>query len=386
MTDTSFPYRMRLGLPYNYSVHFTRNAFRPDNELLARTLRAAPGAPHRALAFLDSGLAEAQPGLSDRLAGYCQAHSGTVELAAPPVVLPGGEQAKEGWGVVQRVLSELAAAGLCRHSFVLCAGGGALLDAVGLATALFHRGMRLVRMPSTALAQDDAGVGVKNGINLDGTKNAVGTFAPPFAVINDLALLRTLRRELVLDGIAEALKVALVRDGEFFRMLEQNAEALARADRDVVDQAVQRCAWLHLHHIASGGDPFERGSARPLDFGHWAGHRLEQLSGGALRHGQGVAVGMALDACYACRTGYLAPDELERVLGTLRRCGLPTQHELLADPDPVLVGLRQFQEHLGGPLTVTLPHGIGAKVEVHEMDRDILRACARHLMEHEERL
>jgi 3-dehydroquinate synthase len=277
------------------------------------------------------------------------------------------------------VLDQMARAGLCRHSVVLCAGGGALLDAVGLATTLFHRGLRLVRLPSTTLAQDDAGVGVKNGINVNGVKNAVGTFAPPFAVVNDLALLRTLRRELVLDGLAEALKVALVRDAGFFEMLERDAEALGRPEWDAVDRAVQRCARLHLEHIESGGDPFETGSARPLDFGHWAAHRLEQLSGGELRHGQAVALGMALDACYAHRTGHLAADELERVLRVLRRTGLPTRHELLEDPDPVLVGLRQFREHMGGPLTVVLPHSIGARVEVNEMDEKIVRESARYL-------
>jgi 3-dehydroquinate synthase len=331
--------------------------------------------------FLDDGLVAARPALPDEVRAWCRAHPGAIDPAGPPLVMPGGEQAKDGRHVVQGALEHMARARLCRHSFVLCVGGGALLDAVGLAAALFHRGLRLVRLPSTTLAQDDAGVGVKNGINLGGLKNAAGTFAPPFAVVNDLALLRTLPRELVLDGVAEAFKVALVRDAAFFELLERDAEALARPDWDAVDRAVQRCARLHLEHIESGGDPFEMGSARPLDFGHWAAHRMEQLSGGALRHGRAVAVGMALDACYAQRTGHLSPAERERVLGALRRAGLPTRHELLADLDSVLEGLRQFQEHLGGPLTVTLPHGIGARVEVHTMDEALLRECAQDLLE-----
>jgi 3-dehydroquinate synthase len=384
MSDSAqFPHRMRLSVPFHYPVHFTRQALSPDNDLLARLVRGAPAAPHRAMAFLDSGLVGGHPELPDRLVSYTHAHPNALELVGPPVIVPGGEGAKEGWHVVQGVLDQLARAGLCRHSFVICAGGGALLDAVGMAAALFHRGVRLVRMPSTTLAQDDAGVGVKNGINLGGVKNAAGTFAPPFAVVNDLALLRTLPRELVLDGVAEALKVALVRDAAFFEVLEQDARALAEPEWSAVDRAVRRCARLHLEHIESGGDPFETGSARPLDFGHWAAHRLEQLSGGRLRHGQAVAIGMALDACYAHHTGHLGADELERVLRTLRRSGLPTRHKLLAEPGPVLVGLRQFREHLGGRLTITLPHGIGARVDVNEMDENLLRDCARFLMREE---
>ena len=201
-----------------------------------------------------------------------------------------------------------------RHSFVLAIGGGALLDVVGFAAATLHRGVRLVRMPTTVLAQNDAGVGVKNGINAFGAKNLLGTFAPPFAVINDSRFLSTLDRRDQIAGMAEAVKVALIRDRGFFAWISAHADALAAFAPDAVDHLIQRCAELHLQHIACGGDPFEQGSARPLDFGHWAAHKLEMLTGHAVRHGEAVAIGIALDCGYSVEAGHLDDEEYRLIL------------------------------------------------------------------------
>src|SRR6185312_16684743 len=157
--------------------------------------------------------------------------------------------------------------------------------------------------PTTVLAQNDAGIGVKNGINAFGAKNMLGTFAAPFAVINDGRFLATLGERDRIAGMAEAVKVALVRDAKFFAWLRAAAPRLAAFDRDAVAQSIRRCAELHLAHIATGGDPFELGNARPLDFGHWAAHKLEVMTDHALRHGEAVALGMALDARYSVEAG-----------------------------------------------------------------------------------
>jgi 3-dehydroquinate synthase len=242
-----------------------------------------------------------------------------------------------------------------------------------------------VRLPSTTLAQDDAGVGVKNGINAAGMKNFAGAFAPPFAVINDASFLRTLPPALVLDGIAEAFKVAIIKDAAFFGRLEARAEGLDGSDWAAVEEAVQRCAMLHLDHIRTGGDPFETGSARPLDFGHWVAHRLEALSAYGLRHGQAVSIGIAVDSVYAWRKRYISRRELERILRAFRRANLPTRHELLRAREAdgrlsILAGLDHFREHLGGELTITLPRGLGNRIEVHEMDHEAIEWALDYLM------
>jgi len=367
----------------HYSVRFTRDAFVPGNPALAETL-TTDGPLRLALVYLDSGLVDCRPELPEAIEAYARAHGNALPLAAPPVVLPGGEVAKADWTTVRRVLVDLQTHRLCRHSFVLVVSGGALLDAVGLAASLFHRGVRLVRLPSTTLSQGDGGVGVKTGINLDDTKNALGTFAAPFAVLNDLDLLSTLPHDVMLDGVAEAFKVGIVRDAALFEFMEAAAERLGAGDSDAIGEVVRRSAVAHLEHIGAGGDPFELGTARPLDFGHWSAHRLESMSDYTVRHGHAVGVGIALDACYAVGSKLLTESERDRILDALTRTGLALYHPLLSERDAdgrlrILAGLDQFREHLGGALSVTLPDGIGRRVEVDSMDEARIGECIGEL-------
>jgi 3-dehydroquinate synthase len=363
----------------HYTVRFTHDAFAPGNPALAETL-TTDGPLRPALVYLDSGLVQCRPELPAAVEAYAAAHADALRLAAAPVVLPGGEAAKSDWQTVNRVLADLQTHRFCRHSFVLVVGGGALLDAAGLAASLFHRGVRLVRMPSTTLSQGDGGVGVKTGINLGDTKNALGTFAAPFAVLNDLALLGTLPHDVMLDGVAEAFKVGIVRDAALFAFMEDAAERLGAGEPGAIGETVRRSAVAHLEHIGAGGDPFELGTARPLDFGHWSAHRLESLSDYTVRHGQAVGIGIALDACYAAGVGLLTAVERDRILNALARTGLALCHPLLSARDAdgrlrILTGLGQFREHLGGALSVTLPNGIGRRVEVDTMDEARIAEC-----------
>src|SRR5262245_48475167 len=219
--------------------------------------------------------------------------------------------------------------GIDRHAFTIIIGGGAVLDAVGFATATTHRGVRTIRVPTTVLAQNDAGIGVKNGINAFGAKNFLGSFAPPWAVINDAAFLSTLPARDKRAGLAEAVKVSLIRDPVFFAWLREHAAGLHDFQHDLLVRSIRRGAELHLQHIALGGDPFELGSARPLDFGHWAAHKLESLSSHRLRHGEAVAIGMAIDTRYSVEAGLLSPEDGDIVIGLLRALGFDLWDEAL---------------------------------------------------------
>jgi 3-dehydroquinate synthase len=171
--------------------------------------------------------------------------------------------------------------------------------------------------------------------------------------------------------MAEAVKVGLIRDRALFDWLVANTAALVRFDQEAVEQSIRRCAELHLAHIATGGDPFERGNARPLDYGHWAAHKLEMLTEHELRHGEAVSIGMALDAHYAVLVGMLRPDDYAAIVALLRALGLPTWHDALRDPR-LLGGLDEFREHLGGELCITLLREIGRGVDVREIDRGLV--------------
>jgi 3-dehydroquinate synthase len=231
-----------------------------------------------------------------------------------------------------------------------------------------------VRFPTTTLSQGDGGVGVKNGVNFAGKKNWVGSFAVPHAIINDFCFLKTLPPRELRHGLIEALKVSLIRDAEFFETMEAHADDLAALLPASVEPVVRRSAELHVEHIAGCGDPFELGSARPLDFGHWAAHKLEQVSQFRIAHGEAVAIGMALDLLYSVRADILPREVALRIIALIERMGFATYAaELLentATGEPVILqGLEEFREHLGGQLTITLVPSIGSKVEVHEMNR-----------------
>lgn len=374
-------YLQRFEVPYEYPVYFTRNLFSPTNPLLADVLdRSGEGLRHRMLAYVDDGVAAADRKLIPALLAYLAGHSNVCELARPPETVPGGERTKNGWNVVQSIMATIGHAHLCRHSLILTIGGGSVLDMVGFAASLVHRGIRLIRVPTTVLAQCDAGVGVKNGMDEHGMKNFVGTFAPPFAVLVDFHFLRTLKPKYWTGGIAEAFKVALIKDARLFAYLCRHVRHLRRRDEATIEHVVKRTATLHLDHIRRGGDPFEFGSARPLDFGHWAAHKLEILSNYRLGHGQAVAIGVALDSCYAASKGFLTAAQRDRILDALAATGLPVWDELLEEKgdggeNVILRGLDEFREHLGGRLTITLPRGIGHKVEMHEVDTDCMNAC-----------
>ena len=371
-------YVQRFSVPYEFPVYFTENLFAPENPILAETLsRREAGKRHRCMVFVDEGLTVAVPRLLHDIGGYAARHANVMELVAPPFVVVGGEGVKNDLYHIEWMQGLVQEHRVDRHSFIIVIGGGAVLDAAGLVAATSHRGIRLIRIPTTVLSQNDSGIGVKNGVNLKGAKNFVGTFAPPFAVLNDLALLDHLPPREKIAGMAEAVKVALIRDGAFFGWLERNLDALSIFDRAAMAHMIRRCAELHMHQIGNGGDPFETGSARPLDFGHWSAHKLESLTRNHVRHGEAVAIGIALDTRYSVTAGLLAPGTEDRVAAMLELLGFRLWHPALetrsADgTNALLAGLREFQEHLGGELTITLLEDIGRGVEVHAMDEDMV--------------
>ena len=371
------PIAQSVDVTYHYPVIFTTGVFAADNLTLRDVCgRNATGGPSRVLVIVDRGISEAYPGLVDDVIAYCHRHAGTLHLIQAPMLVEGGEAVKNDHSTVDAIQQAINDGGIDRHNFVIVVGGGAVLDMAGFAAATAHRGVRLVRIPTTVLSQNDSGVGVKNSVNKFGKKNFLGTFAPPFAVIDDFAFLRGLPQREWLGGISEAIKVALLKDPAFFDFIEANATALVARDEEAMRWLVYRCAQLHLTHIATSGDPFEFGSSRPLDFGHWSAHKLEQLSDYRWRHGEAVAIGICVDVTYAQLNGLISAAERDRIISLFRALHLPTYapelSDHLGDPDSpanVLRGLNEFREHLGGQLTIMLLHGIGQGFEVHEIDQ-----------------
>lgn len=362
-----------FSVPFAFPLHFTQGVFAPDNVLFADIVRRLePARRHRVLFVLDANVVSANPALVADIERYAAAHAATLQLVGRPVVVPGGESVKNDLAHPLGVLQTINDVGLDRQSFVAVVGGGAVLDMVSFAAAIAHRGIRVLRLPTTVLAQADSGVGVKNSVNLFGKKNFIGTFVPPFAVINDLQFLESLSRRDRVSGVVEAVKVAVLKDAAFFDDMAAHAPRIA-ADSAILARVIRRSAELHLQHICGNGDPFELGSARPLDFGHWAAHKLEAITNHRLRHGEAVAIGMALDLTYSVRMGYLDRAVGTRITQVLEAIGFQLWDDALLQRDDdgrmtLLTGLREFREHLGGELHITLLRGIGDGFEVTAMD------------------
>ena len=372
-------YDFQIPVTFKHRIVFTRNAFSPENPDLAEIL--SEGGGRRAIAFIEDNVAAAWPGLPDEIQTYFL--DGDVEFRGTSV-FPGGEAAKADDALVREIWAAIDASHLDRHSYALVIGGGAFLDAVGYAAATAHRGVRLVRFPTTTLSQDDSGVGVKCAINAHGKKNWVGAFSVPYAVINDFSFLHTQDEQTRRAGLVEALKVALVKDRGFFDWIEENLTPLAALEPEVLEACVEKSALLHARHIATGGDPFETGSSRPLDFGHWAAHKLEAMTHYQLSHAPAVGIGLALDTLYSARSGLLKFSLANQILDVLDGLQLALYHPALDWLDDtgrrrVLDGLDEFREHLGGELTVLLLEDLGQGADVHQFDEVLLGECINEL-------
>lgn len=371
-----------FAVPFVHRLRFTRDVFEADADVLAALLEPSGSQPARAQFWLDENLAAARPDLVARVERFYQRYAGRIVRPGEVQFVPGGEAVKNDIHLLERMLKVLHAADLDRRSYVVVVGGGAVLDAVGFAASIAHRGIRLVRLPTTTLAQADSGLGVKNGVNLFEKKNWVGSFAVPWGVVNDAGLLATLSDRDFACGFAEAVKVSLLKSPEFFGELTQHARRIARREAEPAQSAIRQSARWHLDHITRGGDPFEAREARPLDFGHWSAHKLEVLSRFDLRHGEAVAIGVAIDTVYSALVHGLAPADADRTLRCLSELGFTLSHPTLADAETLFGGLEEFRQHLGGRLTLTMLEGVGRPIDVHEVDRPRMVEAIERVIEY----
>ncbi len=373
-----------IHLDLAHRIEFTRDLFSSENSVLADVIaKSDNGTCHRVVAFVDGGVVGGNQNLLRDISSWFSARDGELELVESPIVLPGGEPCKNDWSLVPEIWRDINQNSIDRHSFVMAVGGGAFLDLVGFAASTAHRGVRMIRIPTTSLSQGDGGVGVKNGVNFFGKKNWVGTFAVPYAVINDFSFLQTLDERSRRAGVIEAIKVAMIRSRDFYEKIEQCSSRLKGLDDDVLEMVIKRSAEEHVDHIATSGDPYELGSARPLDYGHWVAHKLEQISAFRIGHGEAVAIGMAVDLIYSKRIGLMSAEDCERALSLIESVGFSIYdselHRTESGRSIILRGLEEFREHLGGQLTITLVPEIGRKVELNEMDEEEILASIDEL-------
>lgn len=383
----TIPQKFSIG--YSYPVYFIDTLFDPGKNHFQHIFDECGIAEGSKFMFvIDSNVVRKNSTLIPSIELFFRMHA--YKLTGRPLMIQGGEASKNDFSIVHKILEEINKHGLDRQSYILAIGGGAVLDVVGFAAAIAHRGIRHIRIPTTVLAQNDSGVGVKNGINYFGKKNFIGSFAPPYAVVNDFAFLKTLSNREYRSGFSEAIKVGLIKDAAFFEFIEQHSGALNQRDENAIHELIYRCAKLHIQHIASG-DPFEQGSSRPLDFGHWSAHKIEQLTHFNVLHGEAVVMGICLDVIYSNLIGILSTDELMRILKLAKTLSFDLYHPCMELKNThtehlLLEGLQEFREHLGGRLTIMLLSKIGQGTEYHQIDDTLMLTAIASLKKYNESL
>jgi len=253
-----------------------------------------------------------------------------------------------------------------RRSLLVALGGGVVGDLTGFVASTYMRGIYFVQVPTTLLAQVDAGVGGKTGINLKG-KNTIGTFYQPKLILIDTQFLNTLPNPEYLNGLAEVIKYGMIYDADFFRLLEQNIEPIKARDQSLLQQVVKRCVEMKVSVVES--DEKEAGLRMILNFGHTFGHSIEKLTNYRIKHGFAVSIGMMMACKVASEmTGFNQTERLERLLKSL---GLPTSTKL--DIGSVVQETSKDKKAWYGKTVLVLPERIG-KVIVREVEQqDLLR-------------
>lgn len=375
-----------FAVPFVHRLRFTDDVLGEERSVLLDLLQPSGDQRPRVQFWLDECVAEAIPKLPDQIDDFRETNADRFYSRGNVQLVPGGEAVKNDIHILERILKCINHADLDRRSYMVVIGGGAVLDAVGFAAGIAHRGIRLIRLPTTTLAQADSGIGVKNSVNLFRKKNWIGSFAVPWAVINDASLLGTLPHRDFVCGFSEAVKVSLLKERGLFEELCESADRIRNRDWSVCEPFIRRSAIHHLNHITQGGDPFEALEARPLDYGHWSAHKLEVMTDFGLRHGEAVGIGVAVDTVYSSMVHGLPTEDADRVLHALARMGLPLDHPALHDTDELFNGLEEFRQHLGGRLTVTMLRGVGDPIDVHHIDeprmREAIETVAAFAREH----
>ncbi|MFC0042237.1 iron-containing alcohol dehydrogenase [Actinomadura rayongensis] len=361
-------WRVRAQQLVSYEVRIREHVFRPDR---ADVLEIGSG--RRRFVVVDHAV--------DLLHGAgIRAYFDHHGVESTVLTVRADESAKD-FGTAARIVEALDAFGLARRREpLIVVGGGVLTDIVGLVASLYRRGTPFVRVPTTLVGLVDAGVGAKTGVNFNGHKNRLGTYAPAALTLLDRFFLATLARRHVSNGIAEILKLALIKDARLFDLLEQHGRRLLDEKFQGVTPAGDRAAVAVLHAATEGmleelePNLWETELERSVDYGHTFSPTIEMRALPSLLHGEAVCVDMALTTVVAHHRGLLTEHQRDRVFAVMSALELPTWHPLL-EPDILAGALQDTVRHRDGQQRVPLPVGIGDVTFVNDITQAELEAA-----------
>ncbi|KJK51718.1 2-epi-5-epi-valiolone synthase [Lentzea aerocolonigenes] len=352
----------------SYRVTEVVDLLAPGNDALAEAARCSPGS--RRLVLVDENVLSLR---GEEIRAYF-----TDRRVVPVVVgVPGGEATKTlRW--VEKIGLAADSAGLDRRDPIVAVGGGVLTDVAGLAASLYRRGTPYVRVPTTLIGQVDAAVGAKTGINLHGGKNRLGSYHPADHTLLDRGFLATLPQRHVANGLAEIVKMAVIRDAVLFGLLDAEVEDLARIrlSGETGQRVMHRAITGMLAELEV--NLWEHDLRRVVDFGHTISPAVEMAADPVLLHGEAVSIDMALSCVLAAGRGLLGHADTARVLTLLRRAGLPVWNPV-CDLGFLWSAVEDSVRHRGGRQSIPLPSGIGTCVFVDDVTEDELRVCVSEL-------
>lgn len=335
--------------PTSFPVRFVDGVLDPAGDALTDLLPAA-----QVLAVVDPYRADQVRRVRRALAGYRE--RGFVSRFA--ILAVSADPRSKTVRPVSEVVHAAEGLGLGERDRILAVGGGTVLDIAGYAAHLYRGATPYVRIPTTLVGMIDAGIGLKVGVNVDSHKNLLGAYHPPLACLCDVSFLATLSRDELRCGLAEAIKIGLVCDSQLLDLIDRaHGDVLAGRDTPDVRTVLDRAVHAMLRQLEL--NPFEDNLRRLPDFGHEFAHALESLSGYRLRHGEAVAIGMALSCQLAAFAGYLAEPELDRILSMLDRVGLRVYDPVC---DPAVLWRKLLDDvipHKAGNLHLVVPRRIG---------------------------
>jgi 3-dehydroquinate synthase len=320
----------------------------------------------RALVVTDANVEPQAPPIRDGLE--------SLAIETDLAVLPPGEATKC-LAEASRLLDRLVALRADRHTCVVALGGGVIGDLAGFVAATYARGIPLLMVPTSLLAQVDSSVGGKVGINHPGAKNIIGAFHQPVGVWIDTASLATLPARELRCGMAEVVKYGVILDADFFAEIEEKADAILEGDAAARRRIIAHSCRLKAD-VVEQDEREETGVRAVLNFGHTVGHAIESVAGygGSFEHGEAVAVGMVVESRIAERLGWITPDVTRRLTALLGRIGLPTEAPGL-DPVALLDAMRRDKKNRDGRIRFVLPRRIGRVELTDEPTAEVVRAC-----------
>jgi 3-dehydroquinate synthase len=298
-------------------------------------------------------------------------------LDARAIVMVPGEESKS-FGGLEQLCSALLETGVDRGGLIVALGGGVIGDLTGFAAAILKRGVDFAQVPTTLLAQVDSSVGGKTAIDTKEGKNLIGAFHQPKIVLADTDTLSTLDRRELLAGYGEVVKYGALGDHEFFEWLEENAAKALAGDKAAIVHMVAHACRMKAAIVAR--DERETGDRALLNLGHTFGHALEAAAGYSdrLKHGEGVAIGMALAFRLAVRLGLCPGQDAERFIRHMKTVGLPTNIADIPGPRPAIDALAAHMAHdkkvKDGKIRFVLPRWIGECVITDKVPADAVRA------------